>query len=265
MEIEGEVNTTQYTIKVLRRAAKVLRVLSEEPQGLTLDELSSKSHLNRTTVYRILATLQLEGLVERTENAPVLYTAGLQNMVLGSRILGGRAIMAETQLILESVAAATGETVGLYVPWGNEKTCVASASSPHPPQFRMEVGASAPMCIGAGGKILLAYMSYEDSKRVIERTIPVIRRFPGTPSEVEVLLVELESIRRKGFAVSRTEGSVDGIGIAVPVRSYRKSVVASLGVVAWADRIPESRISEIVSMLLEGSSDLLRTTSSTES
>lgn len=263
MRTKDEGSAAKYTVKVLGRAARVLSELSGETQGLTLDELSSKSQLHKPTVYRILATLEQEGLVERTENRPVRYTIGLQSIIVGTGILRRRvAVMARTQSILASVAAATGETVGLYIPWGKEKTCVASASSPHPPQFRMEAGASTPLCTGAGGKILLAYMPYEDSKRIIEQTLPVIQRFPGTASEVDVLLAELESTRRRGFAVSRAEQTVDGLGIAVPVRSHQESVVAAIGIVTWAGRIPEVRIPEIVSALMEGSSHLLKTASS---
>lgn len=265
MDTTGKADTTQYTIKVLRRAAKVLRVLSDEAQGLTLDELSRKACLNRTTVFRILATLQQEGLVERTESMPVLYTVGLQNYILSSRMLSRQAKLVGTQSILDSLAVSTQETVGLHVPWGNESTCVASATSPRPPQYYLEVGKCIPLCVGAEGKVLLAYMRYEDSVRIIQQTLPVIQRFPGTPSQVEELLGELESIRKRRFAVSRSEWSVRGTSIAVPIRSSSKSVVAALSIAGKADHITEERIPQIVSILSEGSSQLAKITFSTES
>ena len=264
VETANKARTTQYTIQVVRRAAKVLRVLSEEDQGLTLDELSRKACLNRTTVFRILATLRQEGLIERTKNTPVLYTIGLQNFILAAKMLSGQGIMVETQSILDSLAIATDETVGLFVPWGNKSTCVASAISPRPQQYYMEVGKSIPLCVGAEGKILLAHMRYEDSVRIIQQTLPVIERFPGTPSQVEVLLAELESIRKENFAVSRYEWSVRGTSIAVPIRSLSDSVVAALSMSAAADSIPEERIPEIVSILSEGSSQLTKSMFSTE-
>lgn len=264
VETVSKDRTTQYTIQVVKRAAKVLRVLSEAAQGLTLDELSRKAQLNRTTVFRILATLRQEGLVERTENTPVLYTVGLQNFVLSTKILSGRGTMVETQSILDSLAIDIEETVGLFVPWGNESTCVASAISPRPPQYYMEVGKSIPLCVGAEGKVLLAHMRYEDSVRIIQQTLPVIQRFPGTPSQVDVLLAELESIRKKDFAVSRYEWSVRGMSIAVPIRSLSNSVVAALSMSARANRITEVHIPKIVSILTEGSSQLTKAMSSTK-
>lgn len=253
----GKTDESQYTIKVLRRSMKVLRVLSEEAQGLTLDELSKRARLNRTTVFRILSTLQQDGLVERTRNTPVIYTVGLQNYILATRMLGGRAVMAETQSILDSLAIDTKETVGLYMRWGNESTCVASATSPYPPHYYMEIGKSIPLCVGAEGKILLAHMGYEDAVRIIQQTLPLIQRFPGTPSQVDVLLGELQHIRKTCFSVSKYEWSVKGMSIAVPIRSSSGAVVAALSMAAEVEQVPEARIPGIVSMLSEASHKLV--------
>ena len=249
MATPGSDNRNKYTIQVICRAMNLLDVLSRKPQGFTLDELSDMVNLHRATVYRILTTLEQEGVVERTEERPITYVLGIRCLFLGVRMLAGRVIMPQTQAILESVAATTEESVGLYVRWGNERTCVASSSSTYPPRYRIEVAQTTSLCTGSSGKLLLAYMPYEEAKSILQESLPVIRRYPGTRSEVDVVLKELYDIRAKGFAVSMHELSSDAKSVAVPVLDCDNNVFAALGITARTERFPDSRIPILVAEL----------------
>lgn len=242
-------NMGKYAIQVIGRAMNILDVLSGKPQGLTLDELSNMVGLHRATVYRILTTLELEGFIERTAERPITYMLGLRCFTLGVRMLAGKSIMPRTQEILDAVAESTGESAGLYVRWGKERSCIASSSSSYPPKYRIEVSQTTSLCTGSAGKLLLAYMPYEEAKSILQESLPVIRRYPGTPSEVDVVLKELDTIRTKGFSVSAQELSLDAKSIAIPVWNDKNSVFAALGVTATTERFPDSRIPTLVAEL----------------
>jgi DNA-binding IclR family transcriptional regulator len=232
----------KYIIQVIVRAISVLEVLAQNPHGLTLDQVSDIVDLHRATVYRILTTLEQGGVVERTEDRPIKYALGLRCFYPAVRMLEEKAIMAQTQTILEDVTVNTGESAGLYLRWGEGRICVASSKSVYPPMYRIEVGQVFPLCSGSAGKLLLAYMPYEEAKAILEKTLPFIRRYPGTPSAVDIVLKELNDIRSKGFSISAHELSFDAKSIAVPVVDSNNRALAALGVTVKADRLPDARI-----------------------
>jgi IclR family acetate operon transcriptional repressor len=227
----------------------LMHVLSKKPQGLTLDELADIVDLHRSTVYRILITLEQEGIVERTLKRPIMYVLGIRCLLLRAGMLEGKGIMPQTEAILEAIAASTGESAGIYVRWGNHRTCIASSSSTHLPRYRLEVGQTVSLCTGAAGKLLLAYLPYLDARSILQESLPLIRRYPGTVSEVDVVLEELHVIRAKGFAVSTHELSFDAKSVAVPVWDSEDSVCAALGVTARTERLPDSLIPALVTEL----------------
>ena len=53
------------TSQTLDRGLRVLRVLAESPEGLTVTELSNRLQVNRTVVYRLVSTLEQHSMVRR--------------------------------------------------------------------------------------------------------------------------------------------------------------------------------------------------------
>lgn len=56
---------TAETSQTLDRGLRVLKLLADTDHGLTVTELSNKLGVNRTVVYRLLATLEQHALVRR--------------------------------------------------------------------------------------------------------------------------------------------------------------------------------------------------------
>ena len=50
-------------IQVISRAAKILRTLREHPKGLSLSQIAKEVNLARSTVQRIVTTLEQENFV----------------------------------------------------------------------------------------------------------------------------------------------------------------------------------------------------------
>lgn len=56
---------TGYNIQAVRRACDILKCIQQDQPGLSLSDIVSKTGLSRTTVFRLLATLVDEGLLEK--------------------------------------------------------------------------------------------------------------------------------------------------------------------------------------------------------
>jgi DNA-binding IclR family transcriptional regulator len=109
------------TSQTLDRGLRVLRLLAEAPGGLSVSALASELGVNRTVVYRLLATLEQHGLVRRDGD-------GRARLGLGVLQLAGRVLpmLREAALPpLRRLAEEIGATAHLTMVDGGQALAVA--------------------------------------------------------------------------------------------------------------------------------------------
>ena len=148
------------TSQTLDRGLQVLRVLAEVPTGLTVTELAARLQVNRTVVYRLVATLEQHALVRR-DHAGRLHV-GLGILHLASAVQPVLRDLAAP--VLRRLAEELGCTAHLTVADGDEALALAVVE-PSWTDFHVayRVGARHDLRQGAAGKaILLARMDRAD-------------------------------------------------------------------------------------------------------
>ena len=112
---------TAETSQTLDRGVKVLKLLADSERGLTVTELAARLAVNRTVVYRLLATLEQHGLVRRDIGGRV--RVGLGVLRLAHRV---HPLLREAALpALRSLAEDLGATAHLTLVDGNDALVVA--------------------------------------------------------------------------------------------------------------------------------------------
>lgn len=112
---------TAETSQTLDRGLKVLKLLADTDHGLTVTELSNKLGVNRTVVYRLLATLEQHALVRRDLGGRA--RVGLGVLRLGRQV---HPLVREAALpALRSLAEDIGATAHLTLVDGTEALAVA--------------------------------------------------------------------------------------------------------------------------------------------
>lgn len=116
------------------------------------------------------------------------------------------------ELIAELVEEV-GETVCLlsYDAAAAEGRYVLTHSGAHPIQYVIAVGSRAPLHAGAGGKAILAHIDRDAWPQP-----PLQAYTPATMTSIDALEIEVEKIRRRGFATSTGEQLADAAGVAAP-------------------------------------------------
>lgn len=140
------------TSQTLDRGLHVLRVLAEHQFGLTVTELSARLEVNRTVVYRLVATLEQHALVRR--DAKGRLHVGLGILHLASAV---QPVLRDIAVpVLRRLAEATGCTAHLTVADGDEALALAVVE-PSWTDFHVSyrVGARHPLSQGAAGKAIL--------------------------------------------------------------------------------------------------------------
>jgi IclR family acetate operon transcriptional repressor len=133
---------------------------------------------------------------------------------------------------LERVAAETGETalVGIRDPSGGGLLILDRIESAHRLRVGLDVGLVVPLHAGAASKALLAHLEPREIERVL--TGPLPRVGPATITDRDMLLRDLEGVRRAGHARSREEATEGGWGIASPVFGADGQPQAVMGIIA---------------------------------
>src|SRR5918999_3560953 len=100
-------------VQSVQRAAALLEAIADSPEPQTAPDLAERCTLNRSTAWRILATLEDEGLVDR-DPATNRYAVGPAATRLAAA--AADALPRAARPHLEELSRATGETVSLAVP-----------------------------------------------------------------------------------------------------------------------------------------------------
>ena len=139
------------TSQTLDRGLRVLRVLAESPEGLTITELSARMDVNRTVVYRLISTLEGHALIRRDVRGRLFV--GLGVLHLASAV---QPLLRELAVpVLRSLAEAIGSTAHLTVADGDEALALAVVE-PTWTDFHMayRVGSRHSLASGAAGKAI---------------------------------------------------------------------------------------------------------------
>ncbi|MDH7568153.1 MAG: helix-turn-helix domain-containing protein [Armatimonadota bacterium] len=211
-------------VQVLRRALKVLEVVSEDPvRPHGLGEIAAAAGLNAATCARILKTLVEAGYVEQV--APKKgYRLGVMPYVLASRVPLERYLVQCAQPVLANLAAETGETTLLAVLRQGRRVVVVQVEGGQAVQVRSDYLQVFDPYQTATGRLLLAHLSAPALAHTVARIGLPGNSWPEVQSAAE-LHEALEQLRSEEVVV-RAAGQV--VGIASPVRQ-RGEVAAAVG------------------------------------
>lgn len=190
-------------IQVIARAAAILRVLKDDPNGLSLAQIADRVGLPRSTVQRIAGALATERLVMSEPNG-----SGLRlGPEIGLLADAARYDIAERcRPVLTELAQETGETTDLAVLRGTGLLFLDQVPGRHRLRAVSFVGEVFPLTTTANGRACLALMSEARARKLIENEW----KRSGTGGDIEKMLVSLRTIRDDGLAYDLDEHS-DGI------------------------------------------------------
>ncbi|MUN35810.1 IclR family transcriptional regulator [Actinomadura litoris] len=232
----------------LARALAILGDLGEGPR--TLDELAAKVGVHKTTVLRLLRTMEEERFVHRDADHRFHLGAGL--FALAGAALEQRGIRDIAAPHLARLNDATGQTVHLGVYEGGDVVYLDKYDSRHAIRMYSRVGLRMPLHATAIAKVLLADLP-EPRRRRAAAEIDYVPFTEHTITGPDALLEELARVAGQGYAMDDAEHETFIRCVAAPVRDASGRVVAAVSI-----SVPEVVLSrdDVVALL----PDLLATT-----
>ena len=235
------------SVQSIERAMAILKAFSTEKEEMGVTELSRQLDLHKSTVSRLLASLQREGLVE--ENAVTRkYRLGMALVTLGGLVLQRLDVAQTARPLMAALSDTTQETVIVAIIDGYEAVNVAQIPSPQIVKHIEWIGRRTPLHPTAAGKVLLAYLPADGQEDFIARGLP--RYTPNTITAPDLLCQELERVREQGFATCREEFEVGLNTIAAPIYDHTGDVVAAVSVSGPAVRLSPERFPSLTEHVL---------------
>ena len=221
------------TVQSIERAFRVLRTLAVESAGVS--ELAVAVDLPKSTVARLLATLEAVNAVERTDEGGYRIGSGLQE--LAGSVDSTVALATMVRPHLEHLSSMVGEASGLTLPEGFSSVYVAQVESPNPVQVRDYTGLSLPMHVGPGSLVIMSEWPDDLLARYLSR--PLQAYTPFTVIEPELILKRLAAIREDGHCWIHEEFAEGINSVAAPVRNRDGRVIGAISTHGPSYRFPQ--------------------------
>jgi ribonuclease P protein component len=145
-----------YSIHSVENALDLLEVLSEEADEFRISHLSEKLNMNKTSVFRLLATFENRGYVEREETSGK-YRLGLSIYEISQKFLSRMRLLRKSRPAMEQMVRQCNETTYLVVRRHDEVLFLDMVDSAQKVKIVSLVGRRFPLASTAAGKVFLAF------------------------------------------------------------------------------------------------------------
>ena len=234
------------TQAVDRAATLLVSVLESDPPP-TFTDLLRTSGLAKSTLSRLLSSLERHDLVTRTDDGMLRPGAVLARFAQSGR--HNDELIALASPHFETLSEATGETITLGVMVAQEVEQIFQVDSTFIMGNVNWVGLRLPLHCTALGKVFLA-----DGAPLPEGRLE--RRTPRTVSSRVRLEAELSQVRERGWAVADSELEPGLVAVAAPVRGADGRTVAALSISGPSIRIGRDQHASLGDLLVR-EADLL--------
>lgn len=242
----------KYTVPALERGLRLLGEFNRDTRVIGAPEFARRLGLPRSTVFRLLATLEGMGFVERSGND---YRLGVAVLRLGFEYIASLELTEMGQPVLQRLCDEIRYPVNIVVRDGRFIVYVAKVTPPTPFASAVRVGTRLPAHGTVLGRILLEDLTLPELRALYPEDH--LEEFSSnTPKTVLELFNMVESDRGRGYVLGEGffESSISTI--AAPVRDETGHIVAALGATIPSAHIEPQRIDGLVTRVRAAADEL---------
>jgi IclR family transcriptional regulator, KDG regulon repressor len=236
------------TVRTVDRALDILLCFRERQEWL-MYELADRLHLNRSTVFRLLRTLEDREFVIRNKDTDV-YRLGMRFIEVSANMYKKENWPMAMLPSMEQLRDLLGETVSIYTRDRKDQVCIQAVQSEHSIRRVVKLGERLPLNTGATGKVLFAFSENDVQSLLLND--------PDWCSNIEKIqfVSEIEQIKNAGYAVSFQEPEPGVSAVSAPLYDQEGNVVAALTVSGPLDRLTMDRMTEQLPMIIQAAQRL---------
>jgi len=239
----------KYVVKVLEKAMKILDVFSRAENAFTLDDLTKRTGLDKSTVFRILRTMEKNGYI-RYDQEDGYYRLGLRFMELGGVVYSSTSVRKSAAPFLDAVARSLKATILVGVIIDDRFSYIDKKEGDSILRIPSYLGAKMLPTESSLGLTLLAFMDTAERRRLL-REYPLKKHTELTVTRLKDVEARLDTARQMGYFLERGEFFDGVVQIGVPIWGEAGRLVAALGASAHEFRASDENIGKAVHELTE--------------
>lgn len=231
----------------LRRALKILDLLASPEsvrglhQGMSITQLADRLQTAKSTVSRLLVPLTEQRLVQRDSNTG-RFRLGDGVLWLGERYLDSLDLRAVASEHLLRLLETTGCTCHLVVRDGLDVVYIDKIEDRTAVRMASRIGSRLPMYRTAVGKAIAAWSPRELTEEIIAGGLTQITE--KTITDPEKFRSEVDSVRRRGFAIDDRENEMQVRCVAAAILDHRERPIGAVSVSALAAQTSAALVRE---------------------
>jgi DNA-binding IclR family transcriptional regulator len=214
-------------LKSLRKALTILQAVAAAEHAPTIAGVAQNTGVLRTTAYRIVQTLVVEGhlMQDRVDGRLAM---GFAILPLAARLLDSNRLRLESLPHLQRLAEQTGQRTNLGILNRNRVLYLAGVEKPSLPAIYSRFGHTVPAHCSSLGKAILAHLPSAERDALVQAA-PLVGQTVATVGNLAVLQAELAEARLLGYAADRGESVPGSFCIASAVLDARNRPLAAIG------------------------------------
>jgi DNA-binding IclR family transcriptional regulator len=229
-----------YAVPAVDRAVRILLLLSASSREMTLAEISAETGWHKSSVHKILVTLEHHGFLDRNE-ATKRYALGIELAKCGQSVLNKLRINQSAKLILKELADYSGETATFAILRGTKIVIVDVVEPRGELRVAPPIGTIDPLTAKSNGKAVLAWLPEDRVNEIIQMEgLPLKTR--NSITKAKIYRTELLTVREQGYAIDIEEFQEGISAVSAPVFNPEGQVLGTLSLVGPAFRMTKEKL-----------------------
>ncbi len=227
-------SNTDYTIKVLDKAFKILGLFSEKKASFSIKEICKLLGFNKSSTFRIVKNLEDAAFLTKDSNTGK-YKLGFSIYHLGTMADSYTQIHKLARPFLKKLSDQCIETVHFAVLDQGKVLYIDKITGNRALAVTSKIGTKLPCHCTGVGKLLISDISEDELKEIIEEWgLPKLT--PNTITSLSALKKELETIRKRGYSIDNEEAEMGLKCIAAPLINSKGRMFAAISISAPKER-----------------------------
>jgi DNA-binding IclR family transcriptional regulator len=242
----------QYYLRTIGRGLEVLDCFDGKVP-LSLKEISARTHLPETTLFRVLLTLEKHGYVVQHRDGTYQLAPKL---IFGWLVQSADKLREIARPEIERLANTFNETVSVAYLYDDRIHVLDCIETFHEIRMTNKIGRVLPPHCSAMGKVITAFQERALADRMLE-VYGLSQRTEKTIIDRQKLFKEFEEIRQSGVGSDREESIRGGICFGAALRTNGRPVVAAISLSTPTMRMTKTREREIQTALVESAARIV--------
>ncbi|GGA26332.1 IclR family transcriptional regulator [Psychrobacillus lasiicapitis] len=212
--------------KTVVRSMDILNLFMEHA-ALSFQDIIELSSIPKTSVYRMLLTLEEMGFIEKGDDSK--YRLGLLFLTYGNLVSSRLDLRQIAYPIMQALHKELKEAINLIVKQGDEAIYIEKVDVFQKVRLYTAIGRRSPLYAGACSRVILSFLQEEEIESYLEN-IQLEPFAIGTIINKEQLIESIQSARTSGYTISHSELENHTSAIAAPIFNYKGEVIAGISI-----------------------------------